>query len=207
MPLVSIREAGEMLKLSMRTIQRMVAAHTLPSRLEYGRRLVLLGEGRDAPATGQAGPRDPRLLPHLFEVYEALEALRIKCLQTVRLYKQIVLGLQLMPDEESPPTLAQWEALDKELEACWRIVVPCVRDLRWDPTRLSEVYRRMLWVRRLWTAYAHVSGDDDREDEDGPGPDQGTDPVARCTAIIGHLRTLLIGSVTPGESLARSALS
>jgi hypothetical protein len=205
MPLVSIREAGEMLRLSMRTIQRMVAAGTLQSRLQQGRRLVFLSDGHDASSTGHGGPIDPTLLEHLFDVYEGLSALQLRCYRTVMANKAFATVFAALPDQEEQVTVAQWERLYQRVKACQQKVEQFVRALRCDPKLVNGLYRAMTQVQILWTEYARRTRGYEAEGEEHAEED--TTSQGLITAIIFHLRKLLIGSVGHTDSQVLNDLS
>jgi len=205
MPWVSIREASEMLKISVRTIQRMVAAGTLPNRLQKGLRMVFLADGSDSPSTGQESTRDPILLEPLFDVYEGLSALEIQVSQIVVTHRKFSPDFEELLDLEGQPTLVQWERLYERIKVCRQTVEQFVRELCFDPNRLNDVYRTMMRVRIRWMDYEERSGGDGPSD--GAGPDGGTNPVYLITAIIENLRKLLISSATHGDSPAGSEVS
>jgi len=198
MPWVSVREAGEMLKLSMRTIQRMVATGTLKSRFQKGRRLVFLSDGDDASSTGHGGPLDPTLLEHLFDVYEGLSALQIRCLCTVAAHKAFAPLFAEFPDQASAITVKQWQDLYQRVKDCHQKVEQFVRTLRVDPNQVNGVYRAMTRIHILWTEYTRRSSGNVADGEDHA---KGEPTVQeRITGIIFHLRKLLIGSLAQRDS-------
>jgi hypothetical protein len=83
MPWVSLREGAEMLKVRLRTVPRLAAAHTLSSRLEHGRRLVLIGADEDRARTNAPPGLTPAFLPHLFDLLKGLTRLRLMARRTV----------------------------------------------------------------------------------------------------------------------------
>lgn len=83
MPWVSIREASEMLQVSLRTVQRLVAAHTLSSRMEDGRRLVLIGTDENRVRAISPPGLTPALLPHMFDLLEGFTRLRFMARRAV----------------------------------------------------------------------------------------------------------------------------
>jgi excisionase family DNA binding protein len=105
MPWVSIREASEMLKVSLRTVQRLVAAHTLSSRMEHGRRLVLIGADEDRVRASSPPDLTPALLPHLFDLLEGFTTLRFMAGRAVQ-EANFAEPLRAFPGMWSAPSVA-----------------------------------------------------------------------------------------------------
>lgn len=193
MPWVTIREAAEALKVSRRTIRRMIKAGSLPSRLDNGVRMVLLKEDQEA-AADRAGPDyDQGLLTVLFDVYESLLALKDEC-QEVSVREKTIGGLiSNLPGQEGRASLEEWLSLYQRIEACYRTIDGLIQRLALDPNHLQQVYRAMLEIRKTWTAYAQWDGGCTLSPEEGQEPTSDQKAEAMMDGIIGNLRKLLIG--------------
>lgn len=202
---VSIREAAEMLKLSPRTIQRMVAARTLRSRLERGLRLVCLSDGDEPSAEASPDRLDPRHLDHLCEVFEGLYTLRVQSYQIVATHKALDPVFACLPDQAGRPTVEQWDRLHRQIKSCHQQVERLIRDRRGDPDLFQALYRTMVQVRILWGHYGDRARGDLTEAEQH-GEDQ-EPALALLTHIILHLRTLLVGTVGHENGEDSSAMS
>ena len=194
MPWVSIREAAEMLKLSTRTIERMVAAGTLRKRMERGLRLVLLGPDGDLASGQGGGPLDPELLEHLFDVFEGLWTLRVRSYGLLVAQKALEHVFAAFHGHEGQATLKQWRHLYLKIKTCHGTVEGMVRERRCSAGSLQEVYRAMILVRITWGHYAHRHRSDTASPEESLAGKE--DSHSLMTGIIGHLRRLLVGCAT-----------
>ena len=114
MPWVSIREASEMLQVSLRTVQRLAAAHTLSSRMVQGRRLVLIGADEDR-VRGNAPPGlTPALLPHLFDLLEGFTRLRLMARRAVQ-HAHAAEPFRAFPCMWGAPSVAHWQKLSDRI--------------------------------------------------------------------------------------------
>ena len=200
MPWVSIREASEMLRVSLRTVQRLVAVHTLSSRMEHGRRLVLIGADDEdrARATSEPG-LTPALLPHLFDLLEGFTRLWLMAGRAVEDAKAFE-PLRAFPGMWSAPSVAHWKKVYDPIVTCHHLVSGLVAELQLDRQVAHQVYRELIMIQLRWADYeAHSGG------EDEPTPTDQTkesDPQRLITQLIGHARALLAGCVhnrgTPG---------
>lgn len=195
MPWVSIREASEMLQVSQRTVQRLVATHTLPSRMEQGRRLVLIGADEDCAHATSQPVLTPSLLPHLFDLLEGLTTLRLMARLAVEDAKAAE-PLLTLPGMEGAPTVAHWQTLCDRVVGCHQLVDRLVADLRLDQPRLYRVYRALITLRFLWTEYNVRNGEPEPLITQRPQESQ-TDTL--ITQLIGHVRALLLGCVKVQE--------
>jgi excisionase family DNA binding protein len=197
MPWVSMREASEMLKVSLRTVQRLVAAHTLSSRMEHGRRLVLIGADEDrARATSEPG-LTPALLPHVFDLLEGFTRLWLMAGRAVEEAKADE-PLRAFPMWDAP-SMARWQKLYDQIVTCHHLVSGLVAKLQLDRQVVHQVYRELIMIQLFWADYEARSG------EEEPTPTDQTkesDPQTLITRLIGHARALLTGCVhsrgTPG---------
>ena len=205
MPWVSIREAADMLRRSLRTVERLAKSGTLQSKLVQGRRLVLVGADDDLEGEEEGGDLSPELCEELFDAFEGLSALRTHCLDILVAKKQLDFVLAGVLDEEDQPTLAQWTNLDGKITTCHKRVDDMVRERRCPARVLQQTYRSMVLVRLTWAGFACIqrSGYGVRDVPLG----KKKDPLALMTEIIGHLRRLLAGCGSPGRSGGDRALS
>ena len=198
MPWVSIREASEMLQVSLRTVQRMTATHTLPSRMVQGRRLVLIGTDEDR-ARGNAAPGlTPALLPYLFDLLEGFTRLRFMARRAVA-DAHAAEPFRALPCMWAAPSVAQWQKLSDRIVTCHQLVRGLVADLQLDQSAVHQVYRELILIQLLWADYEARSGE-----EEPPSTQQTKerDPERLITQLIGHTRALLTGCLrnreTPG---------
>jgi excisionase family DNA binding protein len=196
MPWVSIREASEMLKVSLRTVQRLVAAHTLPSRMEQGRRLVLIGADEDRVRAISAPGLTPALLPHLFDLLEGFTKLRLMARRAVE-DANAAEPLRAFPCMWAAPSVAHWQKLSDRIVTCHKLVGGLVAELQLDRQVVHQVYRALIMIQLLWADYEARSG------EEEPTPMDQTkerDPERLITQLIGHARALLTGCVNSRET-------
>ena len=190
MPWVSIREASEMLKVSLRTVQRLAAAHTLSSRMEHGRRLVLIGADVDRVRANSPPDLTPALLPHLFDLLEGFTRLWLMAGRSVQDAKADE-PLRAFPMWNAP-SVAHWKKLYDRIVTCHHLVSGLVAELQLDRPVVLQVYRELIRIRLLWAEYEARSG----EVESTPtNQTRERDPEKLITQLIGHARALLTGFV------------
>jgi len=196
MPWVSIREASEMLRVSLRTVQRLVAAHTLSSRMEHGRRLVLIGADEDrARATSEPG-LTPALLPHLFDLLEGFTKLRLVARRAVA-EANFAEPFRAFPCRWSIPSVAHWQKLSDRIVTCHQLVSGLVAELQLNRRVMHQVYRELIRIQLLWADYEARS----REEESQPTDQtRQRDPERLITQLIGHARALLTGCLRSRET-------
>jgi hypothetical protein len=196
MPWVSIREASEMLKVSHRTVQRLVAVHTLSSRLEQGRRLVLIGVDEDRVRVSAPPGLTPALLPHLFDLLERFTTLRFMAGRAVQ-HAHAVEPFRAFPCWDAP-SVAHWQKLSDRIVTCHHLVSGLVADLQLDQQVVHQVYRELIMIQLLWADYEAHSG----EEEESHPTDQTRerDPEMLITQLIGHARALLTGCLNNRET-------
>lgn len=193
MPWLTIREAAETLKVSRRTIRRMIKAGSLPSRLDKGVRMVLLKEGQEV-AVNRAGPDyDQGLLSLLFDVNEALLALKDECQAVLVREKTIGGPISNLPGQEGRPSLEEWISLYQRIEASYKAIDGLIQRLALDPDLLQRVYRVMLEIRKTWTTYARWDGGCALSPEEEQEPTSDQKAEAMMDGIIRDLKRLLIG--------------
>lgn len=198
MPWVSIREASEMLQVSLRTVQRLVAAHTLSSRMEHDRRLVLIGADEDrVRATSEPG-LTPALLPHLFDLLEGFTKLRLMARRAVE-EANFAEPFRAFPCMWSAPSVAHWQKLSDRIVMCHQLVSGLVDDLQLDQPVVHQVYRALIMIQLLWADYEARSGE---EEPTSAHQTRERDPERLIAQLIGHARALLTGCLhsreTPG---------
>ena len=191
MPWVSLREAAEMLQVSLRTVQRLAATHTLPSRMEQGRRLVRIGADENRAGATVQPVLTPTLLPHLFDLLEGFSKLRLNAHLAVA-EAQALAPLLALPSMEGAPSMAHWQALCDRVVTCHQLVARLVEPLRLDQPVLYRVYRALITIQFLWTAYEARSGE--REPSTTPQT-QASQTDVLIAQLIGHVRALLLGCV------------
>ena len=201
MPWVSIREAGEMLQVSQRTVQRLVAAHTLSSRMEQGRRLVLIGAD-EARVQASAPPGlTPALLPHLFDLLEGCTRLRFLAGRAVANAKAFE-PLRSIPCLWDAPSVARWQKLSDRVTTCHQLVRGLVADLQLEQPVVHQVYRELILIQLLWAEYELRSG---MEEPPPAHQTQERDPQILLAQLIRDARALLTGCLrsreTPGVQL------
>ena len=196
MPWVSIREASEMLKVSLRTVQRMAATNTLSSRMEQGRRLVLIGADEDrARATSEPG-LTPALLPHLFDLLEGFTKLRLVARRAVA-EANFAEPFRAFPCRWSIPSVAHWQKLSDRIVTCHHLVSRLVAELQLNRRVVHQVYRELIRIQLLWADYEACSGEEEFQ------PTHQTkerDPQILITQLIGHARALLTGCLRSRET-------
>ena len=196
MPWVSIREASEMLRVSLRTVQRLVAAHTLSSRMEHGRRLVLIGADEDRARANAPPGLTPALLPHLFDLLEGFTKLRLMARRAVAEAK-FAEPFRAFPCRWAAPSVAQWQKLSDRIVTCHQLVSGLVAKLQLDQQVVHQVYRELIMIQLLWADYEARS----REEESQPTDQtRQRDPERLITQLIGHARALLTGCLRSRET-------
>jgi len=202
MPWVSIREGSEMLKVSLRTVQRLVAAHTLSSRVEHGRRMVLIGTDEDRARVSAPPGLTPALLPHLFDLLEGFTTLRFMARRAVEEAKAAE-PLRAFPCWDAP-SAAHWQTLSDRIVTAHQLVSGLVANLQLDQPVVHQVYRALILIQLLWADYAARSGE-----EAPPSTHQARerDPQALIIQLIGHARALLTGCLRSRETPAVQPVS
>ena len=150
MPWVSIREASEMLQVSLRTVQRMATTHTLSSRMEQGRRLVLIGADEDRVRGTAAPALRPALLPHLFDLLEGFTRLRLMARRAVQ-HAHAAEPFRAFPCLWEAPSVAQWQKLSDRIVTAHQLVGGLVATLQLDQPVVLQVYRALIRIQLLWT--------------------------------------------------------
>lgn len=198
MPWVSIREASEMLKVSLRTVQRLVAAHTFSSRMEHGRRLVLIGVDKDRVQVSAPPGLTPALLPHLFDLFEGFTTLRFMAGRAVQ-HAHAVEPFRAFPGWNAP-SVTHWQKLSDRIVTCHHLVSGLVDDLQLDQPVVHQVYRALTLIRLRWADYEAHSGEE--EESQPTDRTRERDRERLITQLIGHARALLTGCLhsreTPG---------
>ena len=197
MPWVSIREASEMLQVSLRTVQRMATTHTLSSRMEQGRRLVLVGADEDRVRGNAAPALTPALLPHLFDLLEGFTRLRLMARRAVQ-HAHAAEPFRALPCMWDAPSMAHWEKLSDRIVTCHKLVRGLVSELQLDQPVVHQVYRALILIQLLWAEYEARSGE-----EEESHPTRHTkehDPQSLITQLIGHARALLTGCLQSRET-------
>ena len=195
MPWVSIREASEMLQVSLRTVQRLAATHTLPSRMEKGRRLVRIGADEDRAGATLQPVLTPTLLPHLFDLLEGFTTLR-RLAHVAVAEAQALAPLLALPSMEGAPSVAHWQGLCDRVVTCHQLVVRLVEQLRLDQPVLYRMYRALITIQFLWTAYEARSGEP--EPTSRPQAQESNRDIL-IAQLIAHVRALLLGCVKGQE--------
>jgi hypothetical protein len=186
-----------MLKVSLRTVQRLVAAHTLSSRMEHGRRLVLIGADEDRVQASSPPGLTPALLPHLFDLLEGFTKLWLMAGRAVK-EANFAEPFRAFPCMWSAPSVAHWKKLYERIVTCHHLVSGLVAELQLDRQVVHQVYRELIMIQLLWADYEARSGG-----EDEPTPTDQTkerDPLGLITQLIGHARALLAGCVHSRET-------
>ena len=197
MPWMSLREASEMLKASLRTVQRLVAAHTLSSRMEHGRRLVLIGADEDRVRANAPPGLTPALLPHLFDLLEGFTTLRLMARRAVEDAKAAE-PFRALPCLWNAPSVAHWQKLSDRIVTCHQLVRGLVAELQLDQPVVHQVYRALIMIQLLWAEYEARSGE---EEESHPTHQtKERDPEILITQLIGHARALLTGCLRSRET-------
>jgi hypothetical protein len=194
MPWVSIREASEMLKVSLRTVQRLAATRNLVSRTEHGRRMVLIGADEDRPQASAPPSLTPALLPHLFDLLEGFTRLRLMAGLAVEEAKATE-PFRAFPCWEAP-SVAQWQKLSDQIVTCHHLVTGLVADLQLDQPVVHQVYRALILIQLFWADYEARSGE---EESRSTHQTQECDPERLITQLIGHARALLTGCLRSRE--------
>jgi excisionase family DNA binding protein len=197
MPWLSIREGSELLRVSLRTVQRLVAAHALPSRMEHGRRLVLIGADEDRVRGTAAPGLTPALLPHLFDLLEGFTRLRLMGRRAVQ-HAHAAEPFQALPCMWNAPSMADWEKLSDRIVTCHQLVRGLVAELQLDQPVVHQVYQALIRIQLLWAEYEARSGE---EEESHPTHQtQEHDPQILITQLIGQARALLTGCLRSRET-------
>jgi hypothetical protein len=196
MPWVSIREAGEMLQVSLRTVQRLVATHTLSSRMEHGRRLVLIGADEDRVRANAPPGLTPALLPHVFDLLEGFTTLRFMARRAVEEAKATE-PLRAFPCLWEAPSVAHWQTLSDRIVTAHQLVSGLVATLQLDQPVVHQVYRALILIQLLWADYEARSGE---EEPTSTPQTKERDPERLITQLIGHARALLTGCLRSRET-------
>ena len=198
MPWVSIREASEMLQVSLRTVQRMATTHTLSSRMEQGRRLVLIGADDDRVRGNAAPALTPVLLPHLFDLLEGFTRLRLMAGRAVEEAKAAE-PLRAFLCLWDAPSVAHWQTLSDRIVTAHQQVSGLVAILQLDQPVVHQVYRALILIQLLWADYEARSGE---EEPPSTHQTQERDPEKLIAQLLGQARALLTGCLhsqgTPG---------
>jgi excisionase family DNA binding protein len=197
MPWVSIREASEMLKVSLRTVQRLAATNTLSSRMVQGRRLVLIRADEDHVQANAAPTLTTTLVPHLFDLLEGFTRLRLMARRAVQ-HAHAAEVFRDFPCMEAAPSVAHWEKLSDRIVTCQQLVRGLVAELQLDQPVVHQVYRALIPIQLLWAEYEARSGE---EEESHPTHQtKERDPRILITQLIGHTRALLTGCLRSRET-------
>src|SRR5438132_7767399 len=192
-----------MLKVSLRTVQRLVAAHTLSSRMEHGRRLVLIGADEDSVHASSPPGLTQALLPHVFDLLEGFTKLRFMAGRAVK-EANFAEPLRAFPCMWSAPSVAHWQKLSDRIVTCHQLVGGLVADLQLDRQVVHQVYRELIMIQLLWADYEARSGEEEFQ------PTHQTkerDPQILITQLIGHARALLTGCLRSQETTGVQPLS
>lgn len=197
MPWVSIREASEMLQVSLRTVQRLVATRTLSSCMDKGRRLALIGADEDRLRAISPPGLTPALLPHLFDLLEGFTTLRFLAGRAVQ-HAHAAEPFRSFPCMWGAPSVAQWQKLSDRIVTCHQLVRGLVANLQLDRQVVHQVYRALIMIQLLWAEYEARSGE---EEESHPTHQpMKRDPQILITQLIGHARALLTGCLRSRET-------
>lgn len=194
---VTIREAAETLKVSRRTIRRMIKSGTLSSRLEKGMRLVLLRVGEEIGTVDQETGQDQDMLSILLETYESFRVLKARCLSCLALEKTAGGLFAELSDQERRPAFGGWVLLYQKIQALYKSLDGMVSKMTVTPDVLQEVYRGTLDVRETWGRYDQWNGNHDFEADQEESDE---DIQAMMDSILNSLKKLLIGCVNPSEA-------
>lgn len=196
MPWVSIRDASEMLQVSLRTVQRLVAVHTLSSRMAQGRRLVLIGADEDRVRANAAPALTPALLPHLFDLLEGFTRLRLMARRAVQ-HAHAAEPFRDFPCMWGAPNVADWQKLSDRIVTAHQLVRGLVATLQLDQPVVHQVYRALILIQLLWADYEARSGE---EEPPSTHQTQERDPERLIAQLIGHARALLTGCLRSRET-------
>ena len=190
-----------MLKLSVRTVQRLVAAHALPSHMAHGRRLVLIGADEDRARASAPPGLTPALLPHVFDLLEGFTRLRLMAGRAVQ-HAHDAEPLRAFPCMWSAPSVAHWQTLCDRIVTAHQRVSGLVATLQLDQPVVHQVYRALILIQLLWAVYVARSGE---EEPISTHQTKERDPEKLIAQLIGHARALLTGCLrsreTPGVQL------
>jgi hypothetical protein len=185
-----------MLKVSLRTVQRLVAVHTLSSRMAQGRRLVLIGSDEDRARANAPPGLTPALLPHLFDLLEGFTRLRLIARRAVEDAK-VAEPLRTFPCLWEAPSVAQWQKLSDRIVTAHQLVSGLVATLQLDQLVVHQVYRELIMIQLLWADYEARSGE---EEPTSTHQTKERDPQRLITQLIGHARALLTGCLCSRET-------
>lgn len=206
MPWVPIREAAEdLLKVSRRTVERLVKSGSLRSKFVQRRRLVLVGADDDPEGEEEGRDLSPELCEELFDAFEGLSALLTHSFGIMKSKQYWEKVFACLPEPVERPTAAQWRDLSEKIKSCRKGVEDMVRERRCPTRILQQIYRSMVLVRLTWAGYARIQCSNYGA-RDAPLGEK-KDPLALMTSIIGHLRRLLAGCGSHGNSGGDQALS
>jgi hypothetical protein len=185
-----------MLKVSLRTVQRLVSAHTLSSRMAHGRRLVLMGADEDRVRASAPLGLTPALLPHVFDLLEGFTKLRLMARRAVQ-HAHAAEPFRAFPCMWDAPSVAHWQKLSDRIVTAHQLVSGLVADLQLHQPVVHQVYRALILIQLLWADYEARSG------EEEPTPTDQTkecDPERLIAQLIGHARALLTGCLRSRET-------
>ena len=187
----SIREASEKLKVSVRTLRRMIQAGTLQSRIEKGLRLVYLASDDKSDLEKGPVPISPNLLSTLFEIHEDLSNLAERCYERIEIEKEFGPLFNPFFDHKGwRPTARCWARLYLRIKGCYDPIEHLVQSLKVDPGVLQTTYREMLRVQKTWVSFIPRVDDHDSSEQTYTLDRTGEDITNN---IIAKLKVLLIG--------------
>ena len=159
--------------------------------MEQGRRLVRIGVDEDRAGATVQLVLTPTLLPHLFDLLEGFTTLR-RLARLAVAEAQALAPLLALPSMEGAPSVAHWQGLCDRVVTCHQLVVRLVEQLRLDQPVLYRVYRALVTIQFLWTAYEAQSGEPEPTSTPQPQASQTDELIAQ---LIAHVRALLLGCV------------
>lgn len=192
MPWVSIREASEIFGVSIRTVRRLIDKKTLPSRLDGGLRLVLVGESQETVPAQHGEGASPEMLEHALGAYENLRALLEVALEHLR-DSRVLDVINDLSGQEGCPGSKEWQSLAKRVVACFKRVEAVMENSRVEPDTIRWLYKEMLDVKHTWIRYVKRAA---LETEAKVEVEQRVDRTREILMdqIVADLRWLLIAS-------------
>jgi len=174
---LTIADAAKALKLSKRSIRRRIEDGSLQSRLQEGRRYVLIDQEPDGFSDEKKA--SPDSFKRLLLVYESLRMLKIQCEDRITLVEIFM----KMPDGCDRTDLETWGKMYDTVTLGLRDIVQMVTEQCIRQAILQGAYHSLLSVRETWIpSLAKISAEGSLEEED----------KELFGSLLDHLRGLLV---------------
>ncbi len=195
---MTITEYAKRIKKTTRTVRRFIEQGTLPSRMEDGRRLVMVPQLKAPKA--KLGRRATANYPvHVLSVYENIRELKGRCedhLGAVRIFDKFELHTETI-------RLSDWRDLYKQIYTSYTMAKNLTADMQVEWGRVHSLYEQILNIRDRWVTLCHwlieSYASEDHEGEKAE-PNRVSDRQL-FEEMLKDLRTLLIALTNERTSL------